>query len=85
MAAILLTASLLIELGYTIGLSKSVLIPCQHIEYLGLIVDTVKQAFAIPPRKIASFAAVRGEILSCKKNVHVKSLQRYQFWQFYIF
>ena len=40
--------------------------------------DTVKQAFIIPPRKIASFAALREEILSCKKSVHVTSLQRFQ-------
>ena len=40
--------------------------------------DTAKQAFIIPPRKIASFVALREEILSCKKSVHVKSLQRFQ-------
>ena len=77
-AAILITASLLIELGYTIGLSKSVLIPCKRFKYLGFIEDTAKQAFIIPPRKIASFAALREEILSYKKSVHVKSLQRFQ-------
>lgn len=77
-AAILISAPLLIELGYTIGLSKSVLTPCKRVEYIGFIVDTAKQAFVIPPRKIASFAALREEILSCKKSVHVKSLQKFQ-------
>ena len=70
-----LEVSLLIKLGYTIGLSKSVLIPCKRLEYLGFIVDTAKQAFIIPPRKIALFMVLREEILSCKKSVHVKSLQ----------
>ena len=77
-AAILITASLLIALGYTIGLSKSVLIPCNHVEYLGFIVDTANQAFIIPPVKTESFMALREEILSRNKSVHVKSLQRFQ-------
>ena len=34
-------------------------IPCQRVEYLGFIVDTGEQAFIIPPREIASFAALR--------------------------
>lgn len=77
-AAILITASLLIELGYTIGLSKSVLLPSKRVEYLGFIVDTAKQTFEIPSKKVASFATLREEILSCKKSVNMKSLQRFQ-------
>ena len=58
-ATVLVTVSLLTELRCTIGLSKSVLIPCKGLEYLGFIVDTAKQAFIILPRKIASFVALR--------------------------
>lgn len=36
------------------------------------------QAFEIPSRKVASFAALREEILSCKKSVNIKSMQRFQ-------
>ena len=42
LAAVLITASLLIELGYTTGLSESVLIPYKRVQYLGFLVNTTK-------------------------------------------
>ena len=57
---------------------KSVLQPTKKLEYLGFIVDTVKQSFEIPERKIKSFAQLREEILKRKESVDVKSLQRFQ-------
>ena len=45
---------MLLELGYTIGISKSVLYPTTSLEYLGFLVDSEKQAFVIPQRKIVA-------------------------------
>ena len=46
-AALYVVLSVLIELGYTIGIKKSVLAPTTSLEYLGLIVDSEKQSFLI--------------------------------------
>jgi hypothetical protein len=75
---IFIVSSVLIRLGYTIGISKSVLHPTRSLEYLGFIVDTSKQAFLIPERKASSFGKLRDHILGRKKSVDVKSLQRFQ-------
>lgn len=77
-AAIFCVLSVLIYLGYTIGISKSVFIPTTSLEYLGLVVDYVKQSFLVPKRKIVSWASLREHILACKKYVDVKTLQRFQ-------
>ena len=70
--------SILVELGYTIGIRKSVLAPTTALEYLGLVVDSEKLSFLIPVRKIESFAALREDILACKSWVALKTLQRFQ-------
>lgn len=70
--------SLLVQLGYTIGIVKSILHPVQSLEYLGLVVDSVKQAFLLPERKISSWASLRETILASKKSVDIKTLQRFQ-------
>lgn len=77
-AALLVVLSVLVDLGYTIGISKSVFTPTTSIEYLGFIVDSKKQAFILPERKIVSWAQLREQILACKKHVDVKTLQRFQ-------
>ena len=41
-AAIYYVLSLLVDLGYTIGIAKSVLSPTTSVEYLGLTVDFLK-------------------------------------------
>ena len=69
---------MLVELGYTIGISKSVLYPTTSLEYLGFLVDSEKQAFVIPRRKIVAWASLREKILACKKSVDIKSLQQFQ-------
>ena len=76
--AIFIVASLLIQLGYTIGIQKSVLYPAKRIEYLGHVVDSSKQAFELPGSKVVAFATLREEILACKKTVNVRTLQRFQ-------
>ena len=77
-AAIFIVHSVLVELGYTIGISKSVLYPTTSLEYLGFLVDSEKQSFIIPQSKIVAWAFLQERILACKKCVDVKSLQRFQ-------
>ena len=76
--AIFCVLSVLVYLGYTIGIGKSVFIPTTSMEYLGLVVDSAKQSFLVPERKIVSWASLREHILACKKYVDVKTLQRFQ-------
>jgi len=47
------------RLKAAIGIGKSVLAPTTSLEYLGLIVDSKKQAFLLPEHKIASWASLR--------------------------
>lgn len=44
-AANYIVCSILVNLGYFIGLAKSLLHPAIRITYLGLIIDTTLQAF----------------------------------------
>lgn len=78
LAAIFCVLSVLVDLGYSIGISKSVLFPTTVVEYLGLLADSTKQSFLVPKRKIGSWAALREQILACKKYVNIKTLQRFQ-------
>lgn len=75
--AVYIVISLLSNLGYTIGLKKSVLIPTRQLEYLGLIIDSEKQAFRVPERKVQSFAKLR-EFILANKTIDIKTLQRFQ-------
>ena len=56
--ALFVVLSVLVELGYTIGIKTSVLSPTTSSEYLGFIVDSTKQSFLIPERKIESFCPI---------------------------
>ena len=58
--------SLLVDLGYTINITKSVLYPTTSVEYLGLTVDSLKQAFIVPGRKIEALVVLIKNILGCK-------------------
>ena len=78
LAAIYCILSLLVDLGYTIGITTSVLYQTTSVEYLGLTVDSLKQAFIVPRRKIEALAVLRKNILGCKKYTNVKTLQRFQ-------
>ena len=73
-----MSCSVLIELGYTIGIKKSVLAPTTSLEYLGRIVDSEKQSFLIPQCKRESFALLRELILSSKCATPLKTLQHFQ-------
>ena len=74
-AAAFICASILISLGYFIGLSKSSLAPRQLLTFLGFIVDSTLCAFLIPEVKKKKFADLRGSILT-GRSVSVKTLQR---------
>ena len=76
-AVIIIVFYVLVELGYTIGISKSVLYPITSVQYLGFVVDSEKESFIIPQCKIVAWASLREKILACKNSMDVKSLQRF--------
>lgn len=76
-AALYLTCTVLIILGYTLGLNKSVLIPQTLLLYLGMCVDSKLQAFIIPEEKKHKFAEVRERLLSCDARIPLNMLQRF--------
>jgi len=65
------------RLGYTLSLSKSVFDPTQVLQFLGMLVNSIREAFILPEVKKVSFASIREEILS-QRAVGIKSLQRLQ-------
>ena len=75
-AVTFICASVLVSLGYFIGLSKSCLVPQQLITFLGFIVDSTLCTFLIPEVKKKKFADLRESILS-SRSVSVKTLQRF--------
>ena len=74
--ATLICASILISLGYFIGLSKPCLVPQQVLAFLGFIVDSTLCAFLIPEIKKKKFADLREYILK-GRLVSIKTLQRF--------
>ena len=75
-AAIFITARLLISLGYFLGIDKSILIPVKQMIFLGLVVDTKKQAFLLPQEKKENFLQLQRNILG-KKVFSVRLLQKF--------
>eukprot|EP00794_Sanderia_malayensis_P014932 gene14932-biopygen12452 len=75
-AAIFSTALVLVQCGYFIGLTKSVLRPTPQLTFLGFIADSAKQSFTVPPEKIEKLATLR-ESLIASKSASVKTLQRF--------
>lgn len=67
---------LLTRLGYFLALIKSFLDGVCSLKHLGFIVDSVRQAYLLPPEKRNSFAALRDQILS-GTEVDVRTLQRF--------
>ena len=53
-SAIFLTTFHLIRLGYFLGLSKSILKPCQIVPYRGFLLDSNREVFPLIPEKNAS-------------------------------
>ena len=65
---------LLVDLGYFLCLAKSVLQPSTRITYLGLVVETARQAFLLPRDKVVKFAKLRE---ACNHLCWVKSTSLY--------
>ena len=74
-SAIFLVAYYLIDLGYFLGLSKSILTPRQVVPYLGFLSDPVRMVFHLIAEKKGKFLDLIRETLSCRV-VSVKTLQR---------
>ena len=71
-----IACTILISLGYFIGLKKCVLQPSTALRFLGYICDSLKQAFILPQDKRAKFASLRDSILA-HKAVSLKNLQKF--------
>ena len=74
-SAIFLTAFHLIRLGYFLGLSKSILKPCQIVPYLCFLLDSNREVFHLIPEKKRKFLELIEEILE-SNLVSVRTLQR---------
>ena len=74
--AAFIACSVIISLGYFIGLKKSCLVPSMARHFLGYICDSEKQAFLLPQDKKVKFVDLREAILS-KKSVSIKTLQKF--------
>ena len=59
-----IACSVLLSLGYFIGLKKCVLEPQRLVRFLGYLCDSEKQAFILPEDKRLKFAALRESILN---------------------
>ena len=68
--------TVLVNLGYFLGISKCVLAPVTQIQYLGMIVDSTAQAFRTPDDKKIKFAQLREKLLLHESTVSLKSLQK---------
>jgi len=68
--ALYVALSVLIELGYTIGIKNSVLAPTTSLEYRGLIVDSEKHSFLIPQHKRESFALLGSSFFRANTPYH---------------
>lgn len=75
-AALFVVCLVLVKLGYFLGLNKCVLIPTTRLVFLGLIIDSVEQAFLVPQEKREKFASLRDLILSYQSSIPLRSIQR---------
>ncbi|KAK3698766.1 hypothetical protein QZH41_014521 [Actinostola sp. cb2023] len=71
-----IACSVLLSLGYFIGLKKSVLVPQTVIRFLGYLCNSHKQAFILPEDKRLKFSTLRESILE-NKSVSLKNLQKF--------
>ena len=65
----------LVQVGYFLGLSKSILHPAKIVPYLGFLSDSTRQAFCLIPAKKEKFLTLVRQILGCS-TVSIKTLQR---------
>ena len=74
-SAVSLVAFYLIELGYFLGLAKSILTPQKVVPYLGFASDSSRGVFHLLPDKKAKFLSLIQQVLTAP-TVTVKTLQR---------
>ena len=65
----------MIKLGYFLGLSKSILMPCKVVPYLGFLSDSSREVFHLIPEKKEKFLNLVQHILG-SSVISVKCLQR---------
>ena len=68
-AAIYVVCYFPVDLGYFLGLAKSILQPSTRMTYLCLVVDTARKPFILPRDKVVKFARLYKAILASKKCV----------------
>ncbi|CAG5086611.1 Oidioi.mRNA.OKI2018_I69.PAR.g11282.t1.cds [Oikopleura dioica] len=69
------TAATLVALGGYVNIEKSTFLPTQRIEFLGFILDTVKETVEIPPQRWNALISLMNEALE-KQLVEMKLLER---------
>ena len=74
--AAFIACTILISLGYFIGLKKGALQPSTALRFLGYVCDSLKQAFNLPQDKRAKFASLGDSILAYK-TVSLKNVQKF--------
>jgi hypothetical protein len=74
--ATFIACSVLLSLGYFIGLRKCMLVPQRVVRFLGFLCDSQKQAFILPDDKRIKFATLRESILE-QNTVSLKRLQKF--------
>ena len=75
-AAAYIVTYVLTDLGYTIALSKSSLIPSKCVRFLGYISNSALRAFILPNDKKEKFKGLRETILA-QQTVDLQTLQRF--------
>lgn len=75
-AAAFIGCRVLTQLGYFVGLKKSILTPQTVVPFLGYLSDSNRQAFLLPEKKKAAFIALREDILT-HKTVSLRKLQKF--------
>lgn len=74
--SLFIVCELLVRICYFIDLKKSVFEPNQVLLFLGMLIDSVKQAFVLLEKKRRSFAILRNFILA-REVVSLRTLQRF--------
>lgn len=74
-SALYIVASYLVRMGYFLGLSKSILPPRKVVPYLGFLVDSSRQAFALIPRKKTKFLLLVRQMMT-SEQWYVRSCRR---------
>ena len=77
-SAIFLVCFTLINLGYFLGIKKSILIPTQIVPFLGFLVDSVRQSYLLIEEKKQKFLSLLRHVLHSDAT-DVKTLQRLSF------